>query len=64
MTGEFNSSRFCKHSAVSSQQSAVSGQRSAYFIQKHRLRYAQAARTVGWHRLRRCDLTHKLIANS
>ncbi|NEQ09400.1 MAG: hypothetical protein F6K37_26665 [Moorea sp. SIO4E2] len=42
--------------------SAVSGQRSAYFIQKHRLRYAHTARTVAWNRLRRYDLRHKLNA--
>ncbi|NEQ08274.1 MULTISPECIES: hypothetical protein [unclassified Moorena] len=49
---------------MSGEQSVVSGQWSAYFIQKRRLRYGHAARRLPWHRLPACDLTDKLIADN
>ncbi|NET84398.1 MAG: hypothetical protein F6J94_21510 [Moorea sp. SIO1F2] len=58
---------------VSGQWSVVSGQWSA--VSRQPMRYAHATRTavslfyskapqVEWHRLRRCDVRHKLIADS
>ncbi|NEO11343.1 MULTISPECIES: hypothetical protein [unclassified Moorena] len=47
----------CATRTLREQRSAVSRQLkahatgTAYFIQKHRLRYGHAARTVAWHRL-------------